>query len=126
MNTVATIKSAWRYVFSLKNIIYTIFYTTVILRAGSFPIWFYPWLQWTFSEQDDEVAEANVSLLMDIFGYSYFFSIVIAPFPGMFIKFMQRTFKSDRLGDHHALTVILVITGRLNKHLLFKRDALIG
>ena len=126
IETVEPVDSVWRHVFSLKNIISIIFYTTVTVRASSFPSWLYPWLQWTFSIQDEELAEANVSLAMDIYGYSYFLSIFIAPLPGMFIKYMQRIFKSDRLGEHHALTVILLIAGWLNKHSSLQCHGFIG
>ena len=95
----------------MKYMIAIFFYTTVTLRASSFPGWLYPWLEWTFSVQDDEEAANNVSLMIDIYGYSYFLSIFIAPLPGLLIKSSQKIFKSDLIGEQRALTMILTISG---------------
>ena len=54
---------------------------------------------------------------MDIYGYSYFISLVIAPFPGLFISLMQKIYKSEKVGSHRALTGLLllaIILGNVN------------
>ena len=105
---------AWRYACSLKYVIIIIFYTTLQVRVSSFQSWLYPWLKWTFSTQDAAQAEYNVSLMMDVYGYSYFLSIFIAPLPGLFIKWMQRVFKSKLIGEQRAVTIIMLLAGPLN------------
>ena len=107
---------AWKYACSLKYLIIIIFYTSLQVRVSSFQSWLYPWLKWTFSGQDSAEAEYNVSLLMDVYGYSYFSSIFIAPLPGLFIKWMQRVFKSNQIGEQRAITVLMVLTGPLKTH----------
>ena len=52
---------------------------------------------------------------MDIYGYSYFISLVIAPFPGLFISLMQKIYKSEKIGSHRALTGLLLFAITLGK-----------
>ena len=64
-------KSIWRSVFSVKYLLVIIYFTTLTVRTTSFPGWLYPWLKWNFSQLKEEEAERNVSVLMDIYGFSY-------------------------------------------------------
>ena len=106
-------RSTWRYIFCWKHAISVIFYASLMMRVSSFPIWLYPWLKWTFSVQNCDEAEQNVSRVMDMFGYSYYLSIFISPLPGLLIKRMQKVYKSDHVGEHHALTIIFLIIAPL-------------
>jgi len=96
----------------MKYMIAVFFYTTVSLRAASVPGWFYPWLEWTFSVQDDEEAKENVSLMLDIYGLSYFLSIVLALLPSLMIRSSQKIFKSDLIGEQRALSILLTLSGK--------------
>lgn len=102
-------RESWiKYALSFKYILSSIFYITLTIRTTSFPSWLYPWLRWSFSVLEESEAEEKVSLMMDIYGYSYFISLVIAPFPGLFISLMQKIYKSEKIGSHRALTGLLL------------------
>ena len=60
------------------------------VRINSFPSWYYPWLKWTFSGLPEDEYDKNVSFCLDMFGYSYYISLIISPLPGMLISLMQK------------------------------------
>ena len=108
-----TTDSVWKYAFSPKLLIYVLFYTCLTVRINTFPSWALPWFQWTFSTMEPEEAEKNVSLCMDIYGFTYYLALVVAPMPGLFIGKMQKVFKSNILGEHHSLTVMFTLAGKV-------------
>ena len=60
------------------------------VRINSFPSWYYPWLKWTFSDLPEDEYDHNVSFCLDMFGYSYYISLLISPLPGILISFIQK------------------------------------
>ena len=78
-------------IFSIRMLVYIIFFSTLTPRITSFQNWVYPWLKWSFSEFEN--SEEIVADLMDVYGYSYFLSILIAPLPG----WLRATQGSDRI-----------------------------
>ena len=60
------------------------------VRINSFPSWYYPWLKWTFSDLPEDEYDSNISLCMDILGYSYFISLFISPLPGLLISLIGK------------------------------------
>ena len=59
-------------------------------REQPIPSWYYPWLKWTFSDLPEEEYNDNVSFCMDMFGYSYYVSLLISPLPGIMITIIQK------------------------------------
>ena len=59
-------------------------------REQPFPSWYYPWLKWTFSDLPEDEYNDNVSFCMDMFGYSYYISLLISPLPGVLITIIQK------------------------------------
>jgi len=100
--------SLWKHLFSPKLCIYVIFYTCLTTRINSFPSWAYPWFQWSESVKPEE--DRQISLLMDIYGFAYFIAFVIAPLPGIIIKFVQDKVGKMVLGEHHSLTFFFVLS----------------
>ena len=60
------------------------------VRINSFPSWYYPWLKWTFSDLPEDEYNDNVSFCLDMFGYSYYISLLISPLPGILISCIQK------------------------------------
>ena len=52
--------------------------------------WYYPWLKWTFSDLPEDEYNDNVSFCMDMFGYSYYISLLISPLPGFLIEIIKK------------------------------------
>ena len=42
--------SLWTYVFSVDYLLCNLFFIVQTVRINTFPAWYYPWLQWSFSE----------------------------------------------------------------------------
>ena len=60
------------------------------VRINSFPSWYYPWLKWTFSDLPEDEYNNNVSFCLDMFGYSYYISLLISPLPGILITIIKK------------------------------------
>ena len=84
----------------------TLFFVIIQVRINSGVIWFLPWLQWNFSGSENQ--ERNVSLCLDVFGYSYYISLLIAPLPGLLIVAIQKLTKSAK-SNAHALNCLLLL-----------------
>lgn len=82
----------------------TLFFVIINIRINAFPAWFLPWLQWNFSGSENQ--ERNVSLCLDVFGYSYYISLLIAPLPGLLI--VRKLTKSAK-SNAHALNCLLLL-----------------
>ena len=59
-------------------------------REQPIPSWYYPWLKWTFSDLPEDEYNDNVSFCMDMFGYSYYISLLISPLPGILITIIKK------------------------------------
>ena len=75
---------SWNYLWA------SLFFIIMTVRINSFPSWYLPWLSWTFSGLDEQVAEDNKSLCIDIYGYSYYISLFISPLPGFIITTIKK------------------------------------
>ena len=84
----------------------TLFFVIINIRINAFPAWFLPWLQWNFSGSENQ--ERNVSLCLDVFGYSYYISLLIAPLPGLLIVAVKKLTKSAK-SNAHALNCLLLL-----------------
>ena len=79
-----------------------------LIRVSSIPAWILPWLQWTFSELEEEEADENVSINLNIYGLMFYASLIISPIPGAFLSCLRRCFGgSKRKSEVHGLTVLL-------------------
>ena len=77
------------------------------VRINAFPAWYYPWLEWTFSGSED--PEKNVSVCMDVFGFSYYISLFISPLPGFLIAAIKKCTKSDKANKYGLNCLLLFI-----------------
>ena len=53
------------------------------------------------------VKDANISLCMDIFGYSFFVSFVLAPLPGLLISFLKRF--NEKKASEWSLSFLIIL-----------------
>ena len=60
---------------------FTAYYTLLGTRTESIQGWIYPWMNWVYAGHD---ADDTISSILNLFGYSNFFSPLIALFPGKF------------------------------------------
>ena len=84
----------------------TIFFVIINVRINAFPAWFLPWLQWNFSGSSEQ--EEFVSQCLNVFGYSYYISLFIAPLPGLLVGAIKKCTKSGK-SNAHALNVLLLL-----------------
>ena len=53
------------------------------------------------------VKDANISLCMDIFGYSFFVSFVLAPLPGLLVSFLKRF--NEKKASEWSLSFLIIL-----------------
>ena len=85
----------------------SLFFVIINVRINAFTAWFLPWLQWNFSGHNDK--DEYVSLCLDVFGYSYFLSLLIAPLPGLMIAGVKKCTKKSAKSNAYALNCLLLL-----------------
>ena len=93
-------------ILTINFAISTLFFVIINVRINAFPAWFLPWLQWNFSGSPNQ--EQYISLCLDVFGYSYYISLLIAPLPGLLIVAIKKCTKSAK-SNGHALNCLLLL-----------------
>ena len=53
------------------------------------------------------IKDANISLCMDIFGYSFFVSFVLAPLPGLLVSFLKRF--NEKKASEWSLSFLIIL-----------------
>ena len=53
------------------------------------------------------VKEDKISLCMDIFGYSFFVSFILAPLPGLLVSFLKRF--NDKKASEWSLSFLIIL-----------------
>ena len=105
-------KPVWSSVLTVNFALLTLFFLIINVRINAFAAWFLPWLQWKFSGREDK--ENYISLCLDVFGYSYYVSLLIAPLPGLLVAAIKRYAQSAESNKHAVnclLSLVVILSG---------------
>lgn len=89
---------------------YAALYTILCCRIKSIQGWIFPWLDWTYSNIDDDQAKTIISDQLDFYGYTYFVSPIVALFPGLLSQLIKFITKNDSIANLFTLVMLMTIS----------------
>ena len=89
---------------------YAALYTILCCRIKSIQGWIFPWLDWTYSNIDDDQAKTIISDQLDFYGYTYFVSPIVALFPGLLSQLIKFITKNDSIANLFTLVTLMTIS----------------